>query len=552
MKMKNERKKSFFKLLYIALASCLLAACNDNDIDNTYSRNNFSIAMSASSDYVVLDENAPDEVALTVEWTPATDYGYDFITTYQYQMELAGSKAEAIKEYEDNGVFKRSYTNKQLQEILINDFQQLTSTTGNLKFTINASFEGPRLMVPDMSSITVKVKTYGDKQFLADKVFMAGTAVGENDVVMTASSNNANLYVYNGKLSAGKINFPVLYSDEENAISPVSADMDITSDAMDATMLDRKEAHSWIIPEEDNYRVTVNFSNRTVTIIPAGDIIEVDKIYLAGTATNGMSEEETEVTQTLENESLYAFRGELKAGKLYLPILFNEQKAVSIVPNGNSHEISDGVAVNFAQASTEASTDSKYWEIPQDGTYRIVVDTDLKMITIYSQATDLKPKKETWNGAAAGLPNPYTGEINELWMYGTFNNYAHDVGLLTGFEKKYTLTQSKADPCVFVYKDATLPRNTDKDYFEVATATASVVFYVGVEGKVANNAWAYGSTAEASRTGKKCGYVTAVSNVPETLKGGQSDNRYAYFIIPANTNYVVVDIDKLTVVFGTK
>lgn len=546
MKMKNERKKSFFKLLYIALASCLLAACNDNDIDNTYSRNNFSIAMSASSDYVVLNENAPDEVALTVEWTPATDYGYDFITTYQYQMELAGSKAEAIKEYEDNGVFKRSYTNKQLQEILINDFQQLTSTTGNLKFTINASFEGPRLMVPDMSSIIVKVKTYGDKQFLADKVFMAGTAVGENDVELTASSNNVNLYVYNGKLSAGKINFPVLYGDEENAISPLLTDMNITSDAMDATMLDRKEAHSWIIPEEDNYRVTVNFSNRTVTIIPAGDIIEVDKIYLAGTATNGMSEEETEVTQTLENESLYAFRGELKAGKLYLPILFNEQKSISIVPNGNSHEVSDGVAVNFAQASTEASTDSRYWEIPEDGTYRIVVDTDLKMITIYSQATDLESKEVSWNNTTIGQ-NPYKAPITVLWMYGTFNAFARDAGMFTGYQDKYKLVQSLANPHVFVYKGDVLPMESEKDE-RGNVVRASMKFCVENHN---NNVYAFGSTADAKRN-EYNGYINAVSNVPEKLVAGQGDNRYAYFIIPANTNYVVVDIDKLTVVFGTK
>lgn len=549
MKMKNERK-SFFKLLYIALASCLLAACNDNDIDNTYSRNNFSIAMSASSDYVVLNENAPDEVALTVEWTPATDYGYDFITTYQYQVELAGSKAEAIKEYEDNGVFKRSYTNKQLQEILINDFKQLTSTTGNLKFTINASFEGPRLMVPDMSSITVKVKTYGDKQFLADKVFMAGTAVGENDMVLTVSSNNANLYVYNGKLSAGKINFPVLYGDEENAISPVSADMDITSDAMDATMLDRKEAHSWIIPEEDNYRVTVNFSNRTVTIIPAGDIIEVDKIYLAGTATNGMSEEETEVTQTLENESLYAFRGELKAGKLYLPILFNEQKAVSIVPNGNSHEISDGVAVNFAQASTEASTDSKYWEIPEDGTYRIVVDTDLKMITIYSQATDLLPLKVgPWNNTVIGDKEFYS-LVEGLWMWGTFNSYAHDLN--SDFQEKYKLVQSLASPYVFVYKGTALPRETPKE--SKLDALVPVIRFCA--SNIKNNVWAYGADIN-NATSASWKYLSAKNGEVQLGKeikivGGQGNNRYAYFEIPEKTNYVMVDIEKMIVVFDAK
>ena len=556
MKIEYKSKRSSMKLFCVALASCLFAGCTNYDIDNTYSRNNSIIDITASSDYVVLDESAPDAVALTVEWTPAADLGNDYITTYQYQMELLGSKADAIQEYEDGGVFRRSYTNKQLQEILINNFQQLTSTRGEMKFTVNASFEGPRLVVPDMASITIKVKTYGAKQFKADKVYMGGEAVGEKRIELTSSSNNANLYVYNGKLSAGKINFPVLYGDEENAISPVSADMEITSDAMEATVVDLKEAHSWIIPEEDNYRVTINFSNQTVTIMPAGDIIEVDKIYLAGTATNGLTDEEKEVTQTLENADLYAFRGELKAGKLYLPILFNELKAISIVPSTNGHDISDGNAVNFAQVSTESATDSRYWEIPADGTYRIVVDTDLKTITIYSSATDLKPKETgTWNAAAVdgSLGTTYKCSINELWMYGTFNNYAHDSGLPSGFEKKYTLIQSKANPRVFVYKGTPLPRNADKDYFEKPGVTASVVFYIGVNGKTANNAWAFGSTApNASRNNRICDYITAKTGVPETLKEGQGDNRYAYFIIPVNTNYVMVDIDNLKVVFDNK
>ena len=548
MKIEYKSKRSSMKLFCVALASCLFAGCTNYDIDNTYSRNNSIIGITASSDYVVLDESAPDAVALTVEWTPAADLGNDYITTYQYQMELLGSKADAIQEYEDGGVFRRSYTNKQLQEILINNFQQLTSTRGEMKFTVNASFEGPRLVVPDMASITVKVKTYGAKQFKADKLYMGGEAVGDKRVELTPSKNNVNLYVFNGKLSAGKINFPVFYGDEENAISPVSADMEITSDAMEATVVDLKEAHSWVIPEEDNYRVTINFSNKTVTIMPAGDIIEVDKIYLEGTATDGLTDEEKEVTRTLENAELYAFRGTLKAGKLYLPILFNELKAISIVPSTNSHDISDGNAVNFAQVSTESGTGSKYWEIPEDGTYRIVVDTDLKTITIYSSTRDLKSKEISWNGEACGLGNPYTGPVETLWMYGTFNAYAYDAGMFTGFQDQYKLVQSLANPFVFVYKGNVLPRETKTDDYK-KNATGSVKFCV--YNKKSNNMWAYGSTASAKRN-EYCGYVTAKTGVTEGLVEGQGDNRYAYFLIPENTNFVMVDIKNLQVVFDNK
>ncbi|MDE6402552.1 MAG: DUF5116 domain-containing protein, partial [Muribaculaceae bacterium] len=62
---------------------------------------------------------------------------------------------------------------------------------------------------------------------------------------------------------------------------------------------------------------------------------------------------------------------------------------------------------------------------------------------------------------------------------------------------------------------------------------------------------AYGSTAEAKRN-SKVGYVKPALGETSTLVAGQGDNRYAYFCIPENCNYVVVDIEKLTVIFDNK
>ena len=66
-----------------------------------------------------------------------------------------------------------------------------------------------------------------------------------------------------------------------------------------------------------------------------------------------------------------------------------------------------------------------------------------------------------------------------------------------------------------------------------------------------NNVYAFGSTASAKRNDHN-GYIEASLGKTETLVEGQSDNRYAYFIIPDECNYVEVNIDKLTVVFDKK
>lgn len=539
-------KNIFHYLWFMSLLSTLyvLTACNA-EIDNYFSKNKSIIQLHLSSDSIVLDESKPDEVALSVQWNPATNYGDDFITTYLYQKELVGSKVDAQKEYEDGGIFNRSYTNKELQDLLINTFQQKTGVTGTLKFSVTASFEGPRLVIPDASTASVKVRTYGPKQFMADKVFMSGTAVGDKTVEILPSAMDPAKFIYKGPLSVGSINFPIVYGMDNNTISSVTDNENISDGPMDAIVSESDKAKSWKISEAGNYYVTIDFSSKTVSILPAGDVVEVNNIYLAGSAVEGR---EIEVKQTLENENLYAFRGELKSGSLYLPILFDGQRAISIAPEKKGeNEIADGKSIKFNQVANVQGESPNYWNIPFDGVYRIVVDIDNKTITIYSPNTDLKSKEVSWNNTVEGI-NPYVSKVETLWMYGGFNAHAYDPGSFVGFQDKYKLTQSLANPYVFVYHGETLPCETIKDDYDKSDVTGAVKFCVS---NINNNVYAYGSTADAKR-GDHNGYTKVSWGQSQKLVEGQKDNRYAYFLIPPQTNYVMVDIEKLIVVFDSK
>lgn len=533
------------------LGALALAACNE-EVDNAYSRHNFVVEINSSAQTVILDEDAADETALTVEWTPAAEYGDDYLVTYYYQIEVDGSKSEAITEYEDTGNFRREYTNAELQQMLVDHFGMLTSSYSDMRFTITVSFDGPTLIIPDEATVNVRVKTYGPKQFEADELYMNGSAF-ESPVKLTASETNPRLYVWTGSLRQGTVFFPVVYGDENNAIVPASgADTEIGETPMEAQVVDASESHGgWKIPADDEYRVTVNMDAETVTIIPTSSIVEIDKIYLAGTAVSG--DEEVEVAQMLENASVYAFRGELKAGTLYLPLLYDEKTEMSFVP-ASGNDIHDGEASAYMQVTTSSAVSAnRYWTIPADGIYRIVVDLTAKTITFRSAATDLKNTVVSFNKTYTddGTPtaNPYEMEVTQLWMYGTFNNYAKDTdkGYFTGFQEAYSLRQSLANPNVFVYKGQVLPRQSGKDDIG-ESHTGSVNF------KVApwhNNVFCYGSTAEAKRS-EKTGYIEAVLGQSQELVAGQGDNRYAYFIIPEGCNYVEVDIAKMTVVFDVR
>ena len=541
--MKMNKISKALGMTAIIVVSALISSCSEN-IDNLLSKNKSQIQLNPSGEYIKLDENNLEGTALTIDWNAAHDFGDEYITTYKYEFQLVGSKADVIKEYEDDGQFLRTYTNKELQDILVNHFGQTTSTVGNVLITVTASFEGPTLVVPDIATANLRIKTYGPKQFFAEKLFIAGTAVGDEKIEISANETNPGLYSWNGPLAPGLINFPIINADENNAIGPETTDTPIMTSDMDAVVSDESEAHSWIISEAGNYRITVNMNTHKVKIIEQGAVVEANQIFLAGSA---VGTEQIELKQTLENENVYAWRGELMAGSLTIPLLYEGEQNMSIVPqNANSHDINDGEPTAFGLATTVGTEGKRYWAIPAAGTYRIVVNTDEKTIAIYSTATDMKPKTVSWNNTTLSI-NPYTQEINVLYMYGTFNAFAHDNGVFTGFQEKFNLIQSAANPYIFVYKGDALPHESAKDE-RGNVIKGSVKFCTDNQN---NNVYAFGSTASAKRNDHN-GYIEASLGKPETLVAGQSDNRYAYFIIPDECNYVEVNIDKLTVVFDKK
>lgn len=518
------------KCLYTFAILSYLTSCRGYEIDNYKSRYESSMELTTSADTIYLNEQAPDDVALTLEWTPAVDYGWDYTTTYEYGISVSESKSQAISEYEDAENFSRSYTNKELQDLLVNEFGALTSSYYTMKFTVDVTYTGPNLIMPEQSTANVIVKTYGPKQFKADKVFIAGTAVSSGEIELSPKSDNEEIFIYEGPLSAGTVYFPVNYFDEVNAISPISGtDTDVTTNTqLEATMVDKAEAHFWNVTEADTYRVTINFETKTVTFMKVADILEVDKIYLAGTAVTGT---DIEVTQTLENENIYAFYAELNEGTLYLPIEFGGSRSKAIVPNAEgSHEINDGTTNIFSQTDM-AETDEKYWEIPSAGKYRIVVDIEMKTIAIYSEATDMPLKRYSWNNTVDNI-NPFEADVTNLWMWGSFDSEANK----SVASDKYMMTPSKASPYIFTYSGA--------------LNTGYVKFLVS---RIQNNVYAFGADDIGNRG--KNSYKDVKLEVKTPMVGGQGDNRYCFFNIPEGTNFIVVDITddaNPTVVFSKR
>lgn len=255
------------------------------------------------------------------------------------------------------------------------------------------------------------------------------------------------------------------------------------------------------------------------------DVLQVDKIYLAGTAIDGI--ENVEVTQTLENEKIYAYYDNLKAGTLYLPIELGGKRNKAIIPNvGGNHDINDGQKQNFSQTNI-SNVENNYWTISSEGKYRIVVNIETKEITIYSEKKDMPLREYSWNNTV-DKKDPYTAKVEYLWMWGDFDADADDNIPID----EYKMEPSKASPYIFTYFGAL---NKGKVKFLVSNKW--------------NNVYAFGATNTRDQN------IEAELEVKYVMVPGQGDNRYSRYVIPEGTNFIVVDItDEVnpTVVFSKR
>ena len=157
--------------------------------------------------------------------------------------------------------------------------------------------------------------------------------------------------------------------------------------------------------------------------------VECNPMAIKGSAVpDGLAE----LTVTVENESVYAWAGELKAGNMSI-----------VLPEGEVKP-TDGT---FGKESGYTISSEYVYTIPEEGKYRVVMNTEKKTIVVYDPATDLKPFEVTWykQDNKEKYPNGHTTVVtNKLWAIGNGGGW--------GAGKEITFTPSMADPQVLVYK----------------------------------------------------------------------------------------------------
>lgn len=454
MKNKYSFKEAFLLLL---VGSCMIGCNEENDVNPLDNRSDLVIEASATD--IKLNEDTPNDIALTLNWTKADPISSEYSLSYIYKVDLASndfSDNTLIKEFVD-GESSKSYTHKELQQLLTDKWELTPGTTTTLSARIIGSLEGPKFVKPEISTVSVKIQTYIEKEFKADKLYISGTAVDGEDIEIRPMVSNPLRYVGIVSLKAGNINFPIVYEDENkvNVISPVVAEQTIQGGKeLEAVVKSAEKAGVWVIPESDTYRVLVDFEHHTVSIGLASDYIAADKIFVSGTCVS----EKQEMTQTIENENQYAFHAELQSGNVYFPILFDGEESMAIAPETGG-DFTDGQEMSFTIKTPEEAALHSSWNIKNQGVYRVVINIETKKITIYSPDTDPQPREITWSYNN----NDVTTVVERVYIWGPYDGWKTEnpkpsTPWDTGFNLAHSMTPSLANPYLFIYKGEKLPR----------------------------------------------------------------------------------------------
>ncbi len=267
---KNKQMKTNYlykTLLAMSFVLCI-SACKKgiNDIPKVQEK----MELKASSLNITLDENNLSKDILTFNWLPARSQSNDHMVSYTTKLDVVGNNfgaGTAIMNYEDDGVFSRSFTSEQLQNWANEKWGVPANKPFTVEFRVVAEWQGGATFeAPEVRTIRVVVTPIKAVIFDADKVFLGGSAIqGINKIEMPATLENLNQYAYVLNLQPGDLEIPVEFNGETNYIVSADANTEL-KDGQAVGIKIRETKFAWKIETAGQYRVVVNMQKATATI----------------------------------------------------------------------------------------------------------------------------------------------------------------------------------------------------------------------------------------------------------------------------------------------
>ena len=314
-------------------------------------------------------------------------------------------------------------------------------------------------------------------------------------------------------------------------------------------------------------------------------IFDADDVYLEGEAVTGTSSQR--ISTTVENENIYAAYLNLNPGELEIRLELDDASQYIAPAEGYTADFKDGVAIPAQVISPEECEDEETapveakWSIPEAGKYRVVIDMEGKTVTIYSPEHEINNTFFT----ISWYPND-NHELQEITTVLDDDTVIYMRGASAGWNKDgkaMQLTQSLADPMIFVYSGDAFNNRTDfalvnfseeefNDYPDKPTDGVNNSCVIGPaldpdawdgDGQDKDGNGSIGNGAEVTlgawsnnqfRVGAGTWYEDENGNrVEEGTEGAKKiDPKGSYWQVPSGTNYVTFAFREMKIKFVSR
>ena len=367
-------------LISIFAVSILLCGCEYKINQN---KGEEELALSVSTDTVVLKQRESSSQAIELVWTSGTNHGTGSAIAYELQIDVEDSNsAFAGGIHWDLGKTTSrtlSFSHTEWQDTLLAYFpaiplEEYTTLQARVIATIVMTQE-----IQVSPVITFIVMPYVER---AQELYMVGNATpngwdAQRAQYMRQDAEDQSLFTYEGVLNRGE--FKLLLKPGEWLPCYVRNAEDSTKMVYRATEEDYPDC-KWWISKKSNYRIEANVDNLTMTVIDLGGDFEEPifyELYMIGDATPGgwSWDRVTALVQDDEDINHFSYSGPLFAGEIKFPteIVHDWSGQFLLAPAPNCAPTAEGTYV------VGNSPDNK-WVIPTAGEWKIDIYADKQTI----------------------------------------------------------------------------------------------------------------------------------------------------------------------------
>lgn len=367
-------------LISIFAVSILLCGCEYKINQN---KGEEELALSVSTDTVVLKQRESSSQAIELVWTSGTNHGTGSAIAYELQIDVEDSNsAFAGGIHWDLGKTTSrtlSFSHTEWQDTLLAYFpaiplEEYTTLQARVIATIVMTQE-----IQVSPVITFVVMPYVER---VQELYMVGNATpngwdAQRAQYMRQDAEDQSLFTYEGVLSRGE--FKLLLKPGEWLPCYVRNAEDSTKMVYRATEEDYPDC-KWWISKKSNYRIEANVDNLTMTVIDLGGDYEEPifyELYMIGDATPGgwSWDRVTALVQDDEDINHFSYSGPLFAGEIKFPteIVHDWSGQFLLAPAPNCAPTAEGTYV------VGNSPDNK-WVIPTAGEWKIDIYADKQTI----------------------------------------------------------------------------------------------------------------------------------------------------------------------------